>query len=92
MPPGFADRARPDPPIVPVDLANPVERDSQVLAGIIQDFKGAAFACRKCNLSNRDPDQTLPAVEILDHELATPEFWIVTDAGEQFMNWLHADA
>ena len=32
---------------------------------------------------------SFPAVEIADLELAAPEFWIVADAGQQFVDRCH---
>ena len=81
----------PDSLTIPVNFADPVERNPPKLAGFIQEFKSAAFTRRKYDLLEWDTvNRAFSSIQITDLKPASAKFFVVTDAAQQFVDRRHA--
>lgn len=80
----------PDQLAVPVNLANPVERNAPRDTALINEFEHSALPLRKGDLMERDEaDDAFHPVEVTDLEAGLAKVRIVADAGQQFVDGLH---
>ena len=77
----------PDSLTVPVNLADPVERNPPKPTGFIQKLKGAAFTRWKYNLLKWDTvNLSFPSIPEANLKPASSKFLVVTDAAQQFVD------